>query len=256
MEPNSGRLPGLEATGPQMEPRATSSAAAPLRRQFHVLVGVTGSVAALKLPLLVSKLLDIPDLEVAVVTTERAKHFYSPRDVPVTLYSDADEWEMWKRRSDPVLHIDLRRWADLMLVAPLDANTLGKVASGICDNLLTCVIRAWDRSKPLLFCPAMNTAMWEHPITEQQVGQLKDFGYIEIPCVAKKLVCGDQVAQSCLTFCNPMDCSTPGFPVLHHLPELAQTHVHRVDDAIQPSHPLSSPSPPAFSLSQHQGPFQ
>uniref|UniRef100_A0A8C2XV20 Phosphopantothenoylcysteine decarboxylase n=2 Tax=Capra hircus TaxID=9925 RepID=A0A8C2XV20_CAPHI len=185
-------LPGLEATGPHMEPRATCSAAAPLRRQFRVLVGVTGSVAALKLPLLVSKLLDIPDLEVAVVTTERAKHFYSPRDVPVTLYSDADEWEMWKCRSDPVLHIDLRRWADLMLVAPLDANTLGKVASGICDNLLTCVIRAWDRSKPLLFCPAMNTAMWEHPITEQQVGQLKAFGYIEIPCVAKKLVCGDQ----------------------------------------------------------------
>ncbi|XP_069416296.1 phosphopantothenoylcysteine decarboxylase isoform X2 [Ovis canadensis] len=185
-------LPGLEATGPHMEPRATCSAAAPLRRQFRVLVGVTGSVAALKLPLLVSKLLDIPDLEVAVVTTERAKHFYSPRDVPVTLYSDTDEWEMWKCRSDPVLHIDLRRWADLMLVAPLDANTLGKVASGICDNLLTCVIRAWDRSKPLLFCPAMNTAMWEHPITEQQVGQLKAFGYIEIPCVAKKLVCGDQ----------------------------------------------------------------
>ncbi|XP_073852491.1 phosphopantothenoylcysteine decarboxylase isoform X11 [Macaca fascicularis] len=131
-------------------------------------------------------------LEVAVVTTERAKHFYSPQDIPVTLYSDADEWEMWKSRSDPVLHIDLRRWADLLLVAPLDANTLGKVASGICDNLLTCVIRAWDRSKPLLFCPAMNTAMWEHPITAQQVDQLKAFGYVEIPCVAKKLVCGDE----------------------------------------------------------------
>ncbi|XP_021082519.1 phosphopantothenoylcysteine decarboxylase isoform X4 [Mesocricetus auratus] len=99
---------------------------------------------------------------------------------------------MWKRRSDPVLHIDLRRWADLLLVAPLDANTLGKVASGICDNLLTCVIRAWDRSKPLLFCPAMNTAMWDHPITAWQVGQLKAFGYMEIPCVSKKLVCGDQ----------------------------------------------------------------
>lgn len=56
----------------------------------------------------------------------------------------------------------------------------------------TCVIRAWDRSKPLLFCPAMNTAMWEHPLTEQQVCQLKAFGYVEIPCVAKKLVCGDQ----------------------------------------------------------------
>ena len=53
-----------------------------------------------------------------------------------------------------------------------------------------------------------------------------------------------------------MDCSTPGFPVLHHLPEFGQTHVHRVGDAIQPSHPLSSPSPPAFNLSQHQGLFQ
>ena len=52
------------------------------------------------------------------------------------------------------------------------------------------------------------------------------------------------VAQSCPTFCNPMDCSTPGFPVHHQLPELAQTHVHQVSDAIQPSHPLSSPSPP------------
>ncbi|XP_019687595.3 phosphopantothenoylcysteine decarboxylase isoform X2 [Felis catus] len=131
-------------------------------------------------------------LEVAVVTTERAKHFYSPQDIPVTLYSDADEWEMWKCRSDPVLHIDLRRWADLMLVAPLDANTLGKVASGICDNLLTCVIRAWDCRKPLLFCPAMNTVMWEHPVTAQQLGLLKAFGYVEIPCVAKKLVCGDE----------------------------------------------------------------
>ena len=50
-----------------------------------------------------------------------------------------------------------------------------------------------------------------------------------------------------------MDCSMPGFPVLHHLPELAQTHVHRIGDAIQPSHPLSSPPPPAFNLSQHQG---
>ncbi|XP_011946186.1 PREDICTED: phosphopantothenoylcysteine decarboxylase isoform X1 [Cercocebus atys] len=193
MEPRPGRLPELEATRPHMEPKASCPTAAPLvERKFHVLVGVTGSVAALKSPLLVSKLLDIPGLEVAVVTTERAKHFYSPQDIPVTLYSDADEWEMWKSRSDPVLHIDLRRWADLLLVAPLDANTLGKVASGICDNLLTCVIRAWDRSKPLLFCPAMNTAMWEHPITAQQVDQLKAFGYVEIPCVAKKLVCGDE----------------------------------------------------------------
>ena len=62
-------------------------------------------------------------------------------------------------------------------------------------------------------------------------------------------------AQLCLTLCNPMDYSTPGFPVFHQLPELSQTHVHRVSDAIQPPHPLSSPSP-ALNLSQNQGLFQ
>ena len=64
------------------------------------------------------------------------------------------------------------------------------------------------------------------------------------------------VAQSCLTLCDPMDCSTPGFTVYHQLPELAQTHIHRVGDVIQPSHPLSSRSLPAFNLFQLQGLFQ
>ena len=63
------------------------------------------------------------------------------------------------------------------------------------------------------------------------------------------------VTQSCPTLCDPMDCSTPGFPVYHQLLEPAQTHVHRVGDAIPLSHPLSSPSPPAFNLSQHQSLF-
>ena len=65
--------------------------------------------------------------------------------------------------------------------------------------------------------------------------------------------CYCSITKSYLTLCNPMDCSMPGFPVLHHLSEFAQTHVHWVSDAIQPSHPLSSPSPPALNLSQHQG---
>ena len=64
------------------------------------------------------------------------------------------------------------------------------------------------------------------------------------------------VAQSCLTLWDPTDCSTPGLPVHHQLPEFTQTHVHWDGDAIQPSHPLLSPSPPAFSLSQHQGLFK
>ncbi|XP_025066343.1 phosphopantothenoylcysteine decarboxylase isoform X3 [Alligator sinensis] len=160
-----------------MEPVTLSEPQSPLQnnlptspKKFHVLVGVTGSVAALKLPLLVSGLLEVPGL--------------------------------WKDRSDPVLHIDLRRWADLMLVAPLDANTLAKIANGICDNLLTCVIRAWDMTKPFLFCPAMNTAMWEHPITAEQIERLKGFGYTEIPCVVKRLVCGDE-GQSLAAF-SPM----------------------------------------------------
>ena len=64
------------------------------------------------------------------------------------------------------------------------------------------------------------------------------------------------VTQSCPTLCDPMDCSMPGFPVHHQLPEITQTHVHRISDAIQPSHPLLSSSPPAFNLSQHQHLFQ
>ena len=64
------------------------------------------------------------------------------------------------------------------------------------------------------------------------------------------------VAQSCLTLCDPMDCSPQGLPVYHQLPEFTQTHVHEVGDAIQPSYPLSSPSPPALNLSQHQGLFK
>ena len=64
------------------------------------------------------------------------------------------------------------------------------------------------------------------------------------------------VAQSCPTLCDPMNRSTSGLPVHHQLPEFTQTHVHRVGDAIQPSHPLLSPSPPVFSLSQHQGLFK
>ena len=78
----------------------------------------------------------------------------------------------------------------------------------------------------------------------------------------EKLTCSKEdpqcssVAQSCPTLLDSIDCSMPGFPVHHQLQEFTQTHAHRVGDAIQPSHPLSSPSPPAFNLSQHQGLFQ
>ena len=70
-------------------------------------------------------------------------------------------------------------------------------------------------------------------------------------CLYQIVLRFSSVTHLCPTLCDPMDCSTPGLPVHHQLPELVQTHVHRVGDAIQPSHPLLSPSPPAFSLSQH-----
>ena len=70
------------------------------------------------------------------------------------------------------------------------------------------------------------------------------------------LHCCCSVAKSCLTLCDPMNCNTPGFLILHHLPEFTQTHIHWVSDATQPFHPLSPPSSPAFNLSQHQDLFQ
>ena len=78
---------------------------------------------------------------------------------------------------------------------------------------------------------------------------------LQLRMFAKYIIQFSSVAQSCPTLCDPMDCSTPGLPVHHQLLELTQTHVHQVGDAIQPSHPLSSPSL-TFSLSQHQGIFQ
>ena len=77
-----------------------------------------------------------------------------------------------------------------------------------------------------------------------------------LPTPKLRLFQFSSVAQLCLTLCDPMDCSTPGLPVHHQLPEFTQSHVHWVGDAIQPSHPLSSPFPPTFNLSQHQGLFQ
>ena len=85
---------------------------------------------------------------------------------------------------------------------------------------------------------------------KKDIHHLPFLRFQKFPCIQFS-----SVTQSCTTLCNPMHCSTPGFPVHHHLPELAQTHVHRVGDAIQPSHPLLSPSSPAFNLSQHQGLF-
>src|SRR5262249_38669456 len=95
-------------------------------------------------------------------------------------------------RGDPVLHIELRRWADLFVLAPCDANTLAKLALGITDNCLTCVYRAWDMSRPIVLAPAMNTLMCEHPVTGRHIRQIAlDHGAVEIPPATDLL---DQIA--------------------------------------------------------------
>jgi phosphopantothenoylcysteine synthetase/decarboxylase len=116
-----------------------------------------------------------------------------------------DEWADWKQLGDSILHIDLRDWADLLVIAPLSAHTLAKLANGLCDDTLSCVVRAWDfghhatrAGKPMVLAPAMNTAMWEHPLTEKQLDTFADFWnpkydtgvYVVAPQV-KQLACGE-----------------------------------------------------------------
>ena len=95
-----------------------------------------------------------------------------------------------------MLHIELRRLASLMLIAPLGCNTLSKLSHGMCDNLLTCIVRAWDlRSKkyPMIVAPAMNTVMYEQPNTTTQLEFLTDtLGFKVLPTCHRKLICKDE----------------------------------------------------------------
>lgn len=158
-----------------------------------VIFGVSGSVATIKANVIAKELLD-SGINVVLLPTKSAQHFiekcgpeYSmdqikrenglnennKYDKDKALYIefvDQDEWDGWNQRNDPVLHIELRKLADLLLISPLSANTMAKVSNGLSDNLLTSVFRCWDfkNKKPLLLAPAMNTLMYESPITGLQ----------------------------------------------------------------------------------------
>lgn len=207
-----------------------------------VLLGLTGSVASVKYAELACALREV-GFEVRIIGTSSAEVFtklasgYDPPafdklqalQPPVQTFSDRDEWASYMSvKKDPVLHIELRKWADIFLIAPLSANSLGKLAHGLCDNLLTCVARAWDFTaaptatavdgvgragsasgkavgreespptalhrhlqKPFLVAPAMNTAMWKHPFTQPSLARLQSLGISVIPPVRKVLACGD-----------------------------------------------------------------
>ncbi|KAH3765103.1 phosphopantothenoylcysteine decarboxylase [Pelomyxa schiedti] len=188
-------------------------------RRPRVLLGVTGSVAGIKASPIVGQLLRAGAAVVVIATKwgetfiQKADMYAAQRGASCTtptasstqtshvqnvrqiegcpLLTDDDEWSCWNKIGDPVLHIELRKWADVMVVAPLSANTLAKLATGICDNLVTSVARAWDFKKPFLVAPAMNTVMWNHPFTHPQLETLKTLGIQVIPPVSKMLACGE-----------------------------------------------------------------
>lgn len=173
----------------------------------NILLGLTGSVAAIKHDELVTALADFSSVK--VVYTNSARYFIEKRDpkicqfdtgnkiwlpeikMHIPFYVDENEWR-WRKKGDPILHIELRKWADVMVIAPLSANSLGKIVNGLCDNLLTSVVRAWDFQKPLVVAPAMNSYMWESPITSKQLDELRFLGIYMIPPVSKVLACGDE----------------------------------------------------------------
>ncbi|KAL0361848.1 UNVERIFIED_CONTAM: Phosphopantothenoylcysteine decarboxylase [Sesamum radiatum] len=160
-------------------------------RKPRILLAASGSVAAIKFANLCHCFSEWA--EVKAVATKASLHFVDRVSLPkdVTLYTDEDEWSSWKKIGDSVLHIELRKWADIMVIAPLSANTLGKIAGGLCDNLLTCIVRAWDYTKPMFVAPAMNTFMWTNPFTERHLMVIDDLGISLIPPVTKRLACGD-----------------------------------------------------------------
>lgn len=166
-------------------------------REGRVLLCVTGSVAAVKAAE-VCLALRAAGLDVRVALTPSAERFVAAAELRgatgAEVFTDEDEWAAWRGRGDPVTHIELRRWADVLLFAPLSANSLAKLASGVADSLPLCVARAWDvrARRPIVAAPAMNTLMWEHPYTERQIDAVaRDLGVAVVPPVTKVLMCGD-----------------------------------------------------------------
>ncbi|CAL5874158.1 uncharacterized protein PFLUO_LOCUS8446 [Penicillium psychrofluorescens] len=193
--------------------------------KIHILLAASGSVATIKLPNIAEALCRHANVSVRIIITESAEHFLlgqsaeqpaldSLRQIDGVdgIYRNEDEWTTPWQRGNPILHIELRKWAHVLLVAPLSANTMAKMTMGMSDNLLLSVIRAWDTTgmvdgefksqKPRIFvAPAANTAMWRHPVTEKQLKVLRDEwgwsrsnpeGWVTVlPPMEKALACGD-----------------------------------------------------------------
>jgi len=154
---------------------------------MDIVVGVTGSIACYKACDLVSALRKDPDVRVHVVMTKEAVKFVAPLTfqtlsgsrVYTDLFEAPEEWEL--------LHTSLAAQAALILVAPATMNVIGKLANGICDDLLTGILFA--SKAPVLLAPAMNTRMVEHPVTRENIAKLKKLGYGFIGPARGELAC-------------------------------------------------------------------
>ncbi|CAD6635764.1 BAH_G0031920.mRNA.1.CDS.1 [Saccharomyces cerevisiae] len=174
-------------------------------KKFHILIGATGSVATIKVPLIIDKLFKIygPEkISIQLIVTKPAEHFLKglKMSTHVKIWREEDAWVFDAvNKNDTslslnlILHHELRKWADIFLIAPLSANTLAKLANGICNNLLTSVMRDWSPLTPVLIAPAMNTFMYINPMTKKHLTSLvQDYPFIQVlKPVEKVLICGD-----------------------------------------------------------------
>lgn len=153
-----------------------------------IVLGITGSIAAYKIANLASMLVKL-NADVHVIMTQNATHFITPMTFE-TLTNNKCIVDTFDRNFNfDVKHVSLAKKGDLFLVAPCTANVIGKVAGGICDDMLTTTIMA--TKAPVLFSPAMNTGMWENPILQDNLQKLKQYGYHIIQPVEGRLACGD-----------------------------------------------------------------
>lgn len=161
---------------------------------MKILLGVCGGIAAYKAPKIVSLFRERGD-EVRVIATENGLQFVSPLTL-AALSGHPVLSDMWAEGGDLEMnHIRLPEWADLFLVAPATANLLGKAANGIADDTLTTTLNAAGAGEnaacPIVLAPAMNTRMWTHPATQENLARLSGWGVRILPPLPGRLACTD-----------------------------------------------------------------
>ena len=154
----------------------------------RIVVGVSGGIAAYKACDLVSKL-SKKDYEVKVILTKHAEKFVSKLTFEALCHNYVETDLFDESNEDPIAHITLAKWADLMIIVPATANIIAKVTHGISDDLLSTTFLACNKHK--IICPAMNTQMYENPITQKNIQACKELGYQILDPVVGHLACND-----------------------------------------------------------------